>query len=171
MILFFNILSIASNCQVIDTLGSSFLYKNSVHTELFGNGSVYSFGYERILLNGQKFKTSGLLEFAVYPSPLDLNAEYLVNILLDEIISFNKHHIEIGFGYGVVKERKADFEVYDPGYFDYFTGRLCYRFQKPKGRFVFRIGYTPFFDFDNDNNSIYYESWGGISFGYSFGKK
>ncbi len=166
LILFFSLWSIIAKSQTIDTLGSSFLYKNSVHTELLGNGSVYSFSYERILLNGQKFKTSMVLGGAMLPPPWD--AEFLVNILLNELITFSNHHVEIGIGYGIVYEGNS--EPYDGGHFGYFTGRLCYRYQKPNGRFVTRIGFTPFI-VQNSQKDIFFKPWGGVSFGYNFGKK
>ncbi|MBL0340068.1 MAG: hypothetical protein IPP71_03610 [Bacteroidetes bacterium] len=162
LICFLNFFTTNSYGQSSQTPNLPFVYKNSVHTELLGNGSVYSFVYERVLLNGPKFKTTGQFGFTPLPPPLE--TEFVVHAIVNELISFNKHHIEIGLGYGIVKEGTS--EQFDSGNYDFITGRLCYRHQKPDGRFTTKIGFTPFI-FVNDN-SVDFIPWGGISFGYNF---
>jgi len=55
------------------------------------------------------------------------------------------------------------------------TGRLGYRYQKPGGRFIWRIGFTPLLQ--RERTRLYYDPhapfnvftpWGGISVGYSW---
>jgi hypothetical protein len=133
---------------------------------LFGTNALYSFNYERVIINGQKFKTSGQLGFT-YLTP-EWNADYLVCGILSELISFNKHHIEIGLGYGIAYDGTPTIDT-ESSSFDYFTGRLGYRYQKPSGRFVFKLGFTPHVILQDDN-SIDYGPWGGILFGYNFGR-
>jgi hypothetical protein len=46
----------------------------------------------------------------------------------------------------------------------FLTGRVGYRYQKPNGRFIFRIGFTPLYELDG--NELHPS--GGLSFGSSF---
>jgi len=46
----------------------------------------------------------------------------------------------------------------------FLTGRVGYRYQKPNGRFIFRIGFTPLYELDG--NELHPS--GGLSFGYGF---
>jgi len=43
-------------------------------------------------------------------------------------------------------------------------GNFGYRHQKPNGRFIFRIGFTPLYELDGKE----LHPSGGLSFGYSF---
>ena len=52
---------------------------------------------------------------------------------VNEIISFGKNHIEVGVGY--------TFSDAFPR--DHVAMRIGYRYQKPKGRLVFRPAFTP----------------------------
>ncbi|XQP84096.1 MAG: hypothetical protein ACOJUL_13940 [Candidatus Pollutiaquabacter aromativorans] len=121
---------------------------------------------ERVILNESKFKTTGQVGLTYLP--FDWGAEFLINGMINELISFKKHHIEIGLGYGLAY--MSTNKVYQSGNFDFFTGKLGYRFQKPEGNFVFKIAFTPNLLLQG-GQSIDYGLWGGILFGYNFGKK
>ncbi len=150
-----------------DSLKTKFIYKNSAQVELGGHGLVYSLNYERILVNGQRFKTTGQVGFAYYPASNESDpCKYCVRnsripIVINEIFSFSKHHIELGVGYVFIRMPPGAYSVGSGGY---FTGRLGYRYQKPNGHLIIRIGFTPIF-----RNYNFYPI-GGLAIGYSFGK-
>ena len=82
-------------------------------------------------------------------------------------MSFSKHHIEFGLGYIIAKDyliKKAD-NVYN--WEGFFTGRIGYRYQKPNGRIMLKIGFTPIIEYIHLENPIFYPS-GGLAFGYCF---
>jgi hypothetical protein len=113
----------------------SFRYRNSIQIELFGHGFLYSINYERIILNRQSFKTVGQIGFSYYPRSTGI-IELWIPLVFNELISFDKHHIEVGAGYIFNK----DVREWD----GFLTGRIGYRYQKPTGRLILRIGFTPF---------------------------
>lgn len=136
----------------------SFNNKNSIQFELMGVGYVYSLNYERVILNGNRFKTNAQIGYSYFPY-----IRTLIPISLNELISFGKHHAEIGFGY-----------TYSPNGESFYLGRIGYRFQKPKGKWLFRIGYMPWSnnfvssEQNGKENKPEWYSWGGITLGYAF---
>lgn len=164
--LLFNFFVIAATLsQNTETQAGVFSYKNSVQTELFGHGLIYSINFERIILNRPIFNTSGQAGFSYYPAGTGLIRLWLP-VLFNEIVSFNNnHHAECGLGY-VFRE--------DVGEWDgLLTCRLGYRYQNPTERLVIRLAFTPFFEIKRGNgnedskNTTWYPS-GGISVGYCF---
>ena len=70
--------------------------------------------------------------------------------------------------------RLRDFENNPTDWFwsEIFTARLGYRFQKADGRYLFRVGFTPFLEFfdriyTNGYRAEFHLS-AGVSVGYSF---
>ena len=90
-------------CQEKVTLPFEFQRKNSIQLELFGHGVFYSVNYERILLNSEKYKTTGQVGFAWYPPATDVR-EFWLPFSINELISFNKHHVEFGLGTAFTNE-------------------------------------------------------------------
>lgn len=143
----------------------NFEYKNSLQVELFGHGLLYSFNYERLIFNGQRFKTMGQVGLAYYPPSTGI-IDIWLPIVINELISFDRHHIELGLGGVLTNYQISTFDnKYRRESDIFFTGRLGYRFQKPNGRLVLRIGFTPFLEY---NNYSEFHPSGGISAGYNF---
>lgn len=144
-----------------------FSHKNNIQFEVLGHAGLYALKYERVLLNGSLLKSTLEAGIAFYPPVIDM-PNFLTPITLNEIFSFGKHHAEIGLGCVLA------FDVFNPadGEADLrefnvlYTGRIGYRFQKPKGKYLLRVGFTPIFylPFSADDKLL----WGGISFGYCF---
>jgi hypothetical protein len=156
-----------SSIQANDSL--RFTYKNSVQFELGGNGGFYSFNYERIILNGKRFKTSGRVGVAYYP-PSSGIIDLWIPVLINEIYSFGKHHIELGLGYAFTYSATRDAEN-NPSNWEwegFYTGRLGYRYQKPNGRLILRAAFTAFLE--GPPPFIYYNfhASGGVALGYAF---
>ncbi len=162
-------LTIVGYCQKTDSLKKSFTYKNSVQIELGGHGLVYSLNYERVLLNGQRFKTTGQVGFAYYPPGAHI-IDIWIPVEINEILSFNKHHIELGFGYVFMNEaiRRENNSVESREWEGLYSGRIGYRYQKPNGRFVLRVSFTPLFG--SLDAPFEFHALGGVALGYSFGK-
>lgn len=143
-----------------------FGHKNSIQLELIGHGLFYSLNYERIILNGENLKTSGQVGLAYYPPKTDLR-DVWIPVLLHEIISCDsKNHIEFGLGYVFINEglRSMENEIVAREWNGMLTGRIGYRYQKSGGRFIFRAGFTPLYEFEGNE----FHPLGGISFGYNF---
>ena len=151
-------------CQEKVTLPFEFQHKNSIQLELFGHGVFYSINYERILLNGEKFKTTGQAGFAWYPPATDVR-EFWLPVSINELFSFNKHHVEFGLGtVFTVEENLERSGKTTRAWYNLLSGRIGYRYQKPNGRFIFRIGFTPLYELDGNE----FHPLGGVTFGYSF---
>lgn len=150
-----------------------FQYRNSLHIELGGSGGYYSINYERNIINHKSLKTSGQLGFSYFPGSW---SDMWLPVGINEQFSFNIHHIELGIGFVFVRE--ATIENYDieSKFWTYsLTGRVGYRYQKPDGRFIWRIGFTPILQ--RERIGLYYDPnapfriftpMGGVSLGYSF---
>jgi len=151
-------------CQEKVPLPFEFQHKNSIQLELFGHGVFYSVNYERVLLNGENYKTTAQAGFAWYPPTTDVR-EFWLPFSINELISFNKHHLEFGLGtVFTVEENLNRMNESSRAWYNLLTGRVGYRYQKPNGRFIFRIGFTPLYELDG--NELH--PLGGVSFGYSF---
>ena len=143
-----------------------FEYRNSVQLELGGHGLIYSLNYERILLNGPKLKTALQAGMAYYPPKADI-IDIWIPALVNEIISFNEHHMEIGFGYVFTLESTRYLEN-PPAAWElhgFMTGRLGYRLQKQGSHFIMRAAFTPLLSLENETE---FHPMGGLSFGYAF---
>jgi hypothetical protein len=155
---------------------SSFKFdnKNSVQLDLGGHGMFYSLNYERIIFNGERFKTAAQVGCSFYP-PSWGYIELWMPVGINEIFTLkNNHHIELGVGVVPTRSPSPEMEMYDSysPWSSFLSARLGYRYQKPDGKFLFRAGFTPLLEghLGNLGRSI---SSGlhpllGVSFGYSF---
>lgn len=163
----FSMLSLTVFSQKSDLLNSSFVHENSVQAELFGHGLLYSLNYERVILNGQKFKTTAQIGLDYYP-PSSGNIGIWMPVVVNELFSFNKHHMELGAGYVFTDEAAREFNdrAINRLWSGFYVARLGYRYQKPDGRMIFRIGFTPFLEGLSGN--YFFHPSGGLAIGYSF---
>ncbi|MFZ6051032.1 hypothetical protein [Halocola ammonii] len=164
----FGIFCLAVSSQTEPTKPKAFDNTNSVQAELFGHGLFYSASFEKIILNGQRIKTSAQLGAAVYPSSIDIRGNFWAPVLLNEIISFGNHHAEIGGGFLLINEpvtsptiRESDSKEWNP----MATARIGYRYQKPDGRWIFRLAFTPIIE--EWRTDMIHPS-GGVAVGYAF---
>jgi len=164
IVLFLSFFSISAISQQASE--GSFQNKNSFQFELGGHGLIYSFNYERILLNGHKFKTASQIGISYYPPSAGMR-DIWFPICINELYSFGSHHIEGGIGYVIIREATRDMEDNLDEWFwsGVFTGRIGYRYQKPDGRLILRAGFTPFMEHGTAHE---FHPSGGISVGYNF---
>jgi hypothetical protein len=165
LLIFSTLIAISSYSQNIDL---TFAFKNSGQLEFGGHGLLYSFNYERILINNPEYKTTGQIGFSYYPPKSGIK-DIWIPVLINELLSFNKQHFEFGLGYVFTNEalRSANNKVVSREWNGFVAGRLGYRYQKPNGRLLIRIGFTPLVeDIDSSNPEIH--PLGGVSLGYCF---
>jgi hypothetical protein len=103
---------------------------------------------------------------AYYPPSTGI-IDIWIPVLVNEIISFNMHHLETGFGYVFTMESTSNSEN-SPSAWDlhgFITGRLGYRLQKQGSPFIMRAAFTPLLSIENETE---FHPTGGLSFGYAF---
>ena len=101
-----------------------------------------------------------VLFFKVFWLGLDTNI--WIPVIFNEVLSFGKHHIELGLGhvftYAAVQNVLLTQDTFYllPSYTwewgGFFAGRIGYRYQKPQGHLIIRAGFTPFIEYE-------YTSW------------
>ena len=136
--------------------GMKNIRKNSFFVEIFGNGSVYSVNYDRIL--PLKNKLALFLRVGGNEYNGEDTDKLSFNFLCATGILYGgpKHFLDTGIGYT---------------YFMNFPDRLIaisggYRFQGPKGLL---IRATPMYMYNTEKGDVFGNSlWGGLSVGYSF---
>lgn len=136
--------------------------KNSIYLELGGNGGIYSFNYERNFLKSINCRAG----FSYYSQSWGFSSGTIktrtVPLTITWMSGKKANHFEIGGGVLFKNEHK---ELDDVDYFNKFidiTAFVGYRYQKPGGGYLFRIGLTPFFPTYRNYRSM-------LSCGASFG--
>jgi len=156
------------------TKDSTSISKNTIYLELLGNGGIYSFNYDRIILTKKLFKISGSIGISYIPPFVRYNHTLTYPIEINFLYG-KKNYFELGIGYTpVFNLYKEDiFKIYD--IYSYPVLRIGYRFQKPNGGFFFRTGLLLYFvknefitDYSNYSNN---KTWISLGFGYTFKNK
>ena len=122
-----------------------FTKKNSINLEAFGHGLWYSLSYERILINNYHYKIAGQIGVAVYP--YSFYTAIWVPVSINYLRSFGlkrNHHIELGVGHVIDKDIGLSSQTF-------FTAKVGYRHQNPNGRWIFKILFTPLYEYDRKN--------------------
>ncbi len=161
-----------------------FMAKNSVHAELLGNSGLYGLHYGRIFHQKDKLKLAASLGFSLqFQREIQpIHSSYVIPIFPVEVTAFwgrYRHHLEVGIGYTAALNRRFIFDENYPNNIreqvhlnQALVPRIGYRYHKPEGGFLFRVGYTPIIGISSSNSSenIFniFPYWFGISLGYSF---
>ena len=135
---------------------------NAMYVELLGNGGLYSLNYDR-LLTPRVAARVGFMGLGAATDSVSggvIAAPLMVSYLFGE----GNSHLETGVGVmlaaGAIDD-VADFE--DESFSGAIgTATIGYRYQRPGGGFVFRVGVTPLFD------TTGIAPWIGLSLGYGF---
>lgn len=144
----------------------TFRYRNSLQLEAFGPGAYYSLNYERNLINLPRMKTSFQIGGAYYP-PATGVITLLFPVRLNQLYSFGRHHLESGIGViftfsdtdnGATPLRDYDFETF-------LTASLGYRYQKPDGRWLLKVLFTPVLEYENRRELT---PTGSLTLGFNF---
>ena len=174
--IFFIVILLINSNSIRAQNNGIFENKNSVQVEFGGHGLFYSFNYERIFINTNKFKSAGQFGISYYPPKSGIR-DIWMPIGINEIFSFNNHHIETGLGFVIIREAigKPDYSRSDWFWSGLMSGRVGYRYQKPKGHLILRVAFTPFLELSSLSGVRYINGpqaefipFGGLSIGYSF---
>ncbi|MEZ5084668.1 MAG: hypothetical protein R2750_14695 [Bacteroidales bacterium] len=104
-----------------------FIKKNSIQAEILGHAYFYSLNYERIIFNKSRLKTAVQVGISLYPSIELIHNLWLFPVVINELVSFDKHHIEMGVGYMFFSESKANLsDTFASEGMGLFTGRIGY---------------------------------------------
>ncbi len=147
--------------QTNDTLRK----RNTLYFELFGQGLINSFNYDRLLVVKPKYATSLTVGFSswghlINTSVLKVNSSG-IPISYNFLKRKNKHNLEIGLGLTISKFYMEDqFHDFFPLLKDGSTPittqnfwklqvvpKIGYRLQKPGGGSFFKVSFTPIFPF------------------------
>lgn len=183
--MFFNLIVLKCIGQFNDSLSNEkfrklhFQNTNSINLEAFGHGLFYSISYEKIIINKFNYKLGGQIGVApyFYPGSIDLWIPISINYIKSFGIT-KKHHLEGGIGHVFRYNQYYDGSIYSP-WNTVITAKLGYRYQKPNGKWIFKIMFTPFYWYDYKNPKIKISTHntfvsdnplpsGTISFGRSF---
>ena len=152
--------------------------KNAFFLDLFGIGGIFGINYERRIFRYKQFAMgiqTGISWYELY----DFNNRFNPDLIFP--FSFNAyygyiHHLEVGAGPTLSLMVKAHPTKFTPARDLLVNGHFTvgYRYQKPDGGFLFRIGYTPVFQVFRISHTLFYSEkrtlrhWGSVSVGYSF---
>lgn len=143
-------------------------YLNSLQIDLGSNGLHFAVHYERVFLKHNRFSTSVNVGISRQKS-IDLEHYLYFPIELNELYALKNHNIELGLGTIISNSAQLNPETLWT-LNDRFIGRFGYRYQKPDGRVVIRLGYTPYLVLYSGSDILrvnYFNSF-GLSFGYRF---
>ena len=163
------------------------LKKNAIYFELFGNGLFYSFNYERMFYQERNIRLGGRIGLSVIPFADwgDEGEEMVLGMFPLEInllMGKQKNFLETGIGHTYNTQVYRE-DIMDSGLVELthyhrhsLSLRIGYRFQKPNGKFLFRIAALPqliyrpgFINVPNGQFRKYeFSVWGGVTFGRAF---
>lgn len=141
--------------------------KNSVYLEFFGLGGYGSINYERKILKHKKINLAvrgGISFYGMRDFTNTVNPDLIFPFSFNSTYG-NTHKLELSAGKTISNFVHPDITTWKPkrvtDLHSHFN--IGYRYQKDKGGFIFRIGYTPIVEF---NRTL--RHWGGASVGYAF---
>jgi hypothetical protein len=146
---------------------------NAVYAELLGPGAGGSINYERFF--SDHFLVRGGIGGLVYGDVTGTVSIVTFPILSDYLFNFGNSHIELGAGVTTLYGFASRYSTINFGYISYrdtssgqgwralFVGEIAYRYQRPTGGFLFKVGATPMYS----ARSGYITSF-ELSAGYSF---
>jgi len=136
---------------------------NTIQLEFREFGSAHFFlSYERFLFNSDFFKTSVQIGFArnKFGDYMAISAPFFIN----ELLSFHAHHLEAGLGINhSFMDMEQDGEII--GWQQIGELRLGYRYQKPDGRFQYKLNFSPYYLIDK---KLIYQRGLAVTLGYAF---
>jgi hypothetical protein len=157
-------LTSSSNAQTVSQTS-----RNNAFLEFFGNGGNYSVNYERLV--GERFGLRvgfAKWRFRDFSGRSD-NSITTIPVMANFLIGKRKSKLELGTGF--LFGRQVGPAVNGSAPFVNLTGVVGYRYQPYNPGFMFRIGATPFYAFEEENYTFptpgFLMSF-GLSVGYSF---
>jgi hypothetical protein len=179
------------NAQKMDNVSPA---RNSIYLEVYGQGFYNAISFDRLYRLDKKIRSSLSAGLTLVPY---LTHKYDHLFVIGIPVSYNwlfgkrKNHLELGMG--LTWSRRTNYDWNEPSNVElrtinclYFTPKIGYRYQNPKGGFFFRATLDPIFVLYKDHNYYDYFSkfpqvadyysemntrqlypWIGLSFGYT----
>jgi len=147
--------------------------KNAFYFELFGSGTMYSVNYERLLPVNSFVSFSARLG-----ASMDHIGSYYFPVLANVIAGNKGHYGEFGFGTTIDLTQYSFIDVWEVNFLRTFN--IGYRYQKPGGKWLYRIALTPIWSkgysaihYPNENSqkinpNVPLPLWFGLSAGLRF---
>ncbi|HEY4798036.1 MAG TPA: hypothetical protein VII99_03065 [Bacteroidia bacterium] len=148
LIIFFAAFLLVCNVQAQVSQNDTLPKRNTFYFEALGQGILYSLAFDRLLSFHEKYNTSWSAGFTFIPpaSNVDmlLGAQGSYNFLFGK----KNHHLELGLGLNVLLDSynlvsAAGQNEHFKDVYSYFTPKVGYRYQRPKGGVFFRVTLTP----------------------------
>jgi hypothetical protein len=172
-IVFFSITLLAVGSPCVAQAPVAPAARNAVFVELLGTGGLYSVNYERMLTEHLGLRVG----YAAWNSPLLFEGTppdryQTLPVSMSYLLGMGERKLELGggimFGQGTFdrsSDTKRDFS------FRSLTAIVGYRSQPRDGGYLFRVGATPFYSFDEGEEAypdpgFFFSA--GVSFGYRF---
>ena len=163
---------------------SNIIASNSVYIELLGNGVPYSLNFDRIVVQNPKLKIAARIGISYMPTFIFSNRIITIPLELTTLVGEGKHFFEFGPGFTFMHQKYDENDptvitsVTDPtDYVNIYLQpslRFGYRYQKPDGGFLFRLGLLGITSIEIEKINIgldLFYLWGGISIGYTLRNK
>ncbi|NEU70210.1 hypothetical protein GK091_25255 [Spirosoma agri] len=144
---------------------SPFTARNSVYVEALGSGLVYSINYERLL--GLKEE----LAYGIRAGTAYLGGRSGSLVLIGELFALiGEDNLHADFGIGLTSTTPLTGEDNNQRFKSTYAlvPRIGYRYQKPTGGLMARIGFTPLIPLGQTDFSNRFNPWVGLSIGHSF---
>lgn len=162
-------LSVSLNAQPRPTQTAT----TNIYVEILGNGGLYSLNVERLITTS----TAARVGLGIWSSEdlFGLGEQTVVTVPVMANYYFGEGYSKIEIGGGLLlgwADIRSEFEDEQRSHaiID-LTGVFGYRYQPSIGGFIFRVGVTPFYSLNSEENA-YPDSGlfvsGGVSLGYSF---
>ena len=162
--------------------------KNNIYIELLGKGFYYSINYERKLFRlNEIISTNASIGISVFPglTSIEKSTDILLPVENNFCFSKQNHHAVVGYGttfwsykvnYIDIDNTNLSQQPLPPSLIrvnEWFAHLLLeYRFQKPSGGFLFKVGYCPLFfaptENTNFNKNSNYQTSFNLGIGWSF---
>jgi hypothetical protein len=138
-------------------------HPNSIYLEFMGNGGLYSLNYDRLFTEDFGARI-GFMYFETEEFFFWTDIElFLIPVTINYLPGSKNHKFELGIGPVIVFGSAGIFGLESAsGSGIGGTATIGYRYQPADGGFLFRIGFTPYFGFDE------FHPTGGLSIGYAF---
>lgn len=141
--------------------------KNIIHAEAGGIGGYGSLNYERMIDLPGLFSLSGRVgagTIRIYDFTSAFNPDLLFPVTVNGFYG-KDHKIHLGFGQLIANTIHASHQDGNPiretNLHTNFA--IGYRYQKPSGRLVLGISYTPLIEFKQN-----FRHWGALTVGFAF---
>jgi hypothetical protein len=138
---------------------------NSIYVELLGNAVLYSLNFDHKFTDNVSLRVGFAYSTFNLPSTSNIESKTIaVPIMVNYLVGRGSHRLETGAGFlPLLNQYDDSADSVRLG----LTGTVGYRYQRPAGGFVFRIGFTPLLASDSDGG-YFFAPWLGMSFGVGF---